>query len=104
MTASNFASLTRARELLNYLAKAPGFVSLKEILTTFKISRRTAFNWLKTINQQLQAQKLDQVVKIPRYGYKLTDRTKKSLTQKIAKVSSPQMGPENILNAHERQT
>ncbi|MCO6530902.1 PTS sugar transporter subunit IIA [Lactobacillus sp.] len=104
MTASNFASLTRARELLNYLAKAPGFVSLKEILTTFKISRRTAFNWLKTINQQLQAQKLDQVVNIPRYGYKLTDRTKKSLTQKIAKVSSPQMGHETILNAHERQT
>lgn len=44
MVAFNSTEVIKAQNLLNYLTKASGFVSLKEILETFNISRRTAFN------------------------------------------------------------
>lgn len=104
VTANNSTSLARAQGLLNYLAKAPGFVSLKEILTTFNISRRTAFNWLRIINQLLRSQKLDKVINIPRYGYKLTDQTKSSLKRTNDKISPLNLNQVTNLSAEDRQT
>ncbi|RMC38587.1 PRD domain-containing protein [Lactobacillus sp. ESL0236] len=79
MMTSNSASSVKAKRLLNYLVKSPSFVSLKEILETFSISRRTAFNWLKLINQTLRQNNLDEIINVPKYGYKITNQTKKKL-------------------------
>lgn len=79
MVAFNSTEVIKAQNLLNYLTKASGFVSLKEILETFNISRRTAFNWLNSTNKILRENNLDEIVNIPNYGYKITDRTKREL-------------------------
>lgn len=77
-----------ANSLLIYLIKAPDFVSIKEILDTFKISRRTAFNWLKSINRTLRENNLEEVINIPSYGYKITDKTKKCLNTNPKLINS----------------
>ena len=92
MATSNYA-MTPANSLFKYLLQAPDFVSLKEILETFNISRRTAFNWLKAINNTLKQNHLDEVINVPRYGYKITDKTKKSI------VAGSSIG--DLTSAHE---
>lgn len=81
MPTSNSTNFIKAEQLLSYLTMAPSFVSLKEIMETFNISRRTAFNWLSLINQALRQNNLDEIVNIPRYGYKVNDETKKELNE-----------------------
>lgn len=81
MLASDSANFKKANQLLNYLVLSPSFVSLKEIMETFDISRRTAFNWLSLINQTLRRNNMDEIINIPRYGYKVNDETKKKLNE-----------------------
>lgn len=105
MVASNSTSLIRANRLLNYLIKSSDFVSLKEIIETFNISRRTAFNWLETINQNLRKHNLDEIVNVPRYGYKITNRTRKKLiNERNIMVSKQDYNYENNLHSIDRQT
>ena len=82
MVAFNSTEVIKAQNLLNYLTKASGFVSLKEILETFNISRRTAFNWLNSTNKILRENNVVESVNSTNYGYKITDRTKRELHSK----------------------
>lgn len=79
MTVKNSSGLTGSAKLLDYLVYSTEYISLDEILELFNISRRTAFNWLASINRDLNQQQLDTVTNIPRYGYKLTDQTRRQL-------------------------
>jgi len=79
VTKNNSAELTGADRLLEYLVYSTEYMSLDEILELFNISRRTAFNWLATINLQLKTQKLPPVTNIPRYGYKLSNIARQKL-------------------------
>lgn len=81
LTKDNSAELTGADRLLDYLVYSTEYISLEEILELFNISRRTAFNWLATINARLKTKNLAPVTNIPRYGYKLTDQARQQLSK-----------------------
>ncbi|MFH5811675.1 PTS sugar transporter subunit IIA [Companilactobacillus sp. FL22-1] len=65
--------------LLNYFFKINKYVSLKEIMGLFDISRRTAFNWLSDINGYLNENDVTEIENIPNHGYKLPDYSKRKL-------------------------
>ncbi|MDF7682190.1 PTS sugar transporter subunit IIA [Lactobacillus sp. ESL0679] len=104
MTRNGSVKLTNANKLLEYLAKAPDFISLKEIMETFNISRRTAFNWLSSINQELQKNNLAEIVNIPRYGYKMTDQTKKAIIRHDNRLQVVPKAARTVVSAQDRQT
>lgn len=90
ITGESAAKVAGYQKLLNYLLVSSGYVSLTEIMEIFNISRRTAFNWLTSLNRKLQRQHLDKVLNVSRYGYTLTDQTKRILKQQ--QVLSNAMG------------
>ncbi|WEV41184.1 PTS sugar transporter subunit IIA [Lactobacillus sp. ESL0681] len=96
--------LLNVKKLLDYLIKAPDFVSLNEIMANFNISRRTSFNWLSMINQLLQENNLDKIINVSHYGYKISDRTKLQLTSDSEILPNLTEYSHKDLSSDERQT
>ncbi|WEV38469.1 PTS sugar transporter subunit IIA [Lactobacillus sp. ESL0680] len=73
-------------------------------METFNISRRTAFNWLSSINQELQKNNLAEIINIPRYGYKMPDQTKKVIERHSNRLQVISKSTRTVVNAPDRQT
>ena len=63
----------KAIELLKYLSDSPGYVTLKELMEYFNVSRRTIYNRLKEANSYLMENNLEEITSTPRLGYHLKD-------------------------------
>ncbi|GEO46474.1 transcription antiterminator BglG [Companilactobacillus paralimentarius] len=71
-----------AEQLLNHFTKFNKFITLKEIMELFEVSRRTAFNRLSEINTYLREEGITEIQNVPNHGYKLLNDAKETLFKK----------------------
>ncbi|MFT4413763.1 BglG family transcription antiterminator [Fredinandcohnia humi] len=73
----------RSTAILSHLVNAESYVSVKEIMEKFKISRRTVYYDIEKINGWLEENKLQPVDKVRGLGFGLDQETAKRIPEKI---------------------
>jgi len=76
----------RSTALLMELINATSYLSIKELIEKFNVSRRTIYYDMGKINHWLKEQGLDQVQKIRSVGFILTDKTKENIPATIGDI------------------
>ncbi|HWO76193.1 MAG TPA: BglG family transcription antiterminator [Bacillus sp. (in: firmicutes)] len=73
----------RSIAILSYLVDAKSYVSVKELMEKFKISRRTIYYDIEKVNGWLKENKLEPVKHVRGEGFKLEEHTSLQIPEKI---------------------
>ncbi|BDG35437.1 BglG family transcription antiterminator [Saccharococcus caldoxylosilyticus] len=73
----------RSTAILHELVRRDGYLSVKELIKRFNISRRTVYYDIEKINYWLKSNHLDGVKYVRTSGFYVTERTKQAIPEKL---------------------
>lgn len=73
----------RSTAILHELVRRDGYLSVKELIKKFNISRRTVYYDIEKINYWLKSNHLDEVKYVRTSGFYVTERTRQAIPEKL---------------------